>query len=962
MQEQYGKMLDDELRLEIFSLMQNRLVEPSVMREEMRAYCPFHDDRHPSMQINFTKGVYFCHACHAKGNFLQLYRELTGVPYKTARIQKERKEPRPMMTDKELILYWATEIWKYPHFINYLRVHRALTEEVIRDYKLGLAKISTGDGTELYFLSIPIWDADGELRNAKLRRLEKVSDDPPAFKFAAVAGKYVWFPRKTVEASSNLAVRPVYYPAWQPTPIDHSQQQVIYFCTGELDALVLRGAGYNAFAGTRGEHFFPNEFLSLAEGKQVYLCPDNDEAGRRWVELAAAKLSTVTELIKVILLPEGVKDITDLVAQNGINAFVDVKREAIDWQPHPDRLDLRLGMFIEGTSYCTIAKKRIRPLSTFIFIPHESIQTNQNLSIFRGELLTPSVRLDNVVIPHTVMRTAREFNDFLQSLTPTATWLGGEHFLRALMPLWASQARVTRKGTGKLGLNRIEEAIETNTWAFVLPNATIPSTVNTMFIDPYNKPLYSIDVNLQDVDLSEMNEYVKAVLQVQPSEVILPLLAYFHAALLAPYVREKINAFPVLCITGIAGAGKTTTVIDVVAPLIGLKAAGSIAARRTTASLRLQASQSASYPLILDEFTPERYGDEVVKTAQELIHYCYNAYETMLAADARQLAGVWSYTAPLVLIGEEFAHIYKAIEDRIIRVEFTTIVDKLPQECVQAYRTVKNLRNIYAPVYAGKLHKFLIENQHQWDNWWDEAVAKAEEYLDASKRILSYRQRLSTFVLAFGLNIMKHFWEHLGLNLPPVDWLHFFTLLFFMNPTLIGNLVEDLLIGIDYLVSIGVIGHDSHFIGGYLPRKYQLRRVIYFNLGYVYNLLVHHYRRNLPSLRAYINALEQEYYSPSKGIVLEKHTRIRAFPTQQLIWAVVIDYDNAKERFTHPLVNLVDFFADKYKQTPIGAEWLKELEDLKQRGEVSYEEEEEQKQFDFDSDVGRTVSTEDFLF
>lgn len=43
---------------------------------EWLTHCLFHDDEHPSLSINLTKGVYFCFACQSKGNLRSLLAKL----------------------------------------------------------------------------------------------------------------------------------------------------------------------------------------------------------------------------------------------------------------------------------------------------------------------------------------------------------------------------------------------------------------------------------------------------------------------------------------------------------------------------------------------------------------------------------------------------------------------------------------------------------------------------------------------------------------------------------------------------------------------------------------------------------------------------------------------------------------------------------------------------------------------
>ena len=45
---------------------------------EWLVICPFHDDHNPSMNVNIKTGLFFCHSCGAKGDYLEFYQKKTG--------------------------------------------------------------------------------------------------------------------------------------------------------------------------------------------------------------------------------------------------------------------------------------------------------------------------------------------------------------------------------------------------------------------------------------------------------------------------------------------------------------------------------------------------------------------------------------------------------------------------------------------------------------------------------------------------------------------------------------------------------------------------------------------------------------------------------------------------------------------------------------------------------------------
>lgn len=72
---------------------------------EAVARCPFHDDKKPSLSLNFDKNVFFCHACGAKGNTTRFVAMTDNVPVdevkkklKKAKTDGPPAPPQPKLT------------------------------------------------------------------------------------------------------------------------------------------------------------------------------------------------------------------------------------------------------------------------------------------------------------------------------------------------------------------------------------------------------------------------------------------------------------------------------------------------------------------------------------------------------------------------------------------------------------------------------------------------------------------------------------------------------------------------------------------------------------------------------------------------------------------------------------------------------------------------------------------------
>ncbi|MDD5450911.1 MAG: AAA family ATPase [Desulfovibrionales bacterium] len=64
--------------------------------------CPWHDDRSPSLSVNLKTGLYYCHACGAKGDVFTFYQQLNNVDFHTA--LKEIGEMTSIKTEPQRVV------------------------------------------------------------------------------------------------------------------------------------------------------------------------------------------------------------------------------------------------------------------------------------------------------------------------------------------------------------------------------------------------------------------------------------------------------------------------------------------------------------------------------------------------------------------------------------------------------------------------------------------------------------------------------------------------------------------------------------------------------------------------------------------------------------------------------------------------------------------------------------------
>lgn len=176
-----------------------------------------------------------------------------------------------------------------------------LPEKIVRWLEGRGITSETAQQAHLYYdkgrIVIPIFNRDGEIAFVKTRRDPELGDD---------AG-----PKYTYEKGSRATL---YVPPFFDNGINP-----IFICEGELDCLRLASIGAIAVSSTGGAGTFKPEWADFFEGRETYICYDNDEAGIK----GSFKLQQLIPHAKIMWLGrfDG-KDVTDFIQQKSVVEFM----------------------------------------------------------------------------------------------------------------------------------------------------------------------------------------------------------------------------------------------------------------------------------------------------------------------------------------------------------------------------------------------------------------------------------------------------------------------------------------------------------------------------------------------------------------------------------------------------------------------------------------------------------------
>lgn len=256
------------------------------------------DEAH--LYFSTETGQYDCKKCGEKGNLFTLAKHLDDTGPKT-------KKTNAFNTELVEKCHQALP----PHIREYLH-KRGLSDAVINEYKLGY-----GQFYRKPWITIPIKDIYGNYSFFKLRQDPSFGNDKITYPKGAEAQVYDWDILSKIDTDKQLVIS-----------------------EGEMDRLLLLSKKVSAITSTHGAMTFKEEWVSkIPKNTKVYICFDNDEAGKKGSERVAKIVENGGYETYIITLPEEVGeagDITDYFVKLGGSVDDLFSKYA---KPYPERID-----------------------------------------------------------------------------------------------------------------------------------------------------------------------------------------------------------------------------------------------------------------------------------------------------------------------------------------------------------------------------------------------------------------------------------------------------------------------------------------------------------------------------------------------------------------------------------------------------------------------------------------------
>lgn len=304
---------------------QIRLLKPYLVGERPRddgewdMHCPLHNDRKRSAQINFDKGVWYCHTEQIGGKVKELVEQSNEWVDPPHSMNSNHSNQATEEVSDAKVKGWCSAMMANEAALEELVVMRGLTTKTISEYEIGW------DSTRNCY-TIPIRTETGEIANIRRYQIR-----PPKNR------RKIW----GIKGRND----PLLF------PIKVLARDEIIICEGELDAIVTNQNGFPALTKTGAALSWNARWNVEFKGKLIYLCHDCDETGQKANHKIGLSLAKFAREIRVIRLPYPIiekdgKDLTDwwLEHEQDTNGFKRMLEEAEVFDPNlaadePERLD-----------------------------------------------------------------------------------------------------------------------------------------------------------------------------------------------------------------------------------------------------------------------------------------------------------------------------------------------------------------------------------------------------------------------------------------------------------------------------------------------------------------------------------------------------------------------------------------------------------------------------------------------
>ena len=330
----------------------------------LKAKCPFHNEKTPSFFISPDRGSYYCFGCAASGDIftfveefegldfkgaLKLLADRAGVPLEQYNPKEESEKEKLFRVMEEATKYFIANLSKNSEVLKYLE-SRGLNEASINSFRIGYA---LNDWRELYNYLKSKGFGDKEIEQAGLaKKTDKGMYDRfrgrVMFPIADSSGRVIAFSGRLFVDDGKSAKylnspdTPIFNKSLVLFGLDKAKESIrknnfSILVEGQMDLVLAHQSGFRNTVASSGtalsdretskENVVSNLGLVRRLSQNIVLAFDGDKAGFN-ASLRAGRIALSLGMdVKIAKMPEGV-DPADLIVKSGLDAWKGAIRES----------------------------------------------------------------------------------------------------------------------------------------------------------------------------------------------------------------------------------------------------------------------------------------------------------------------------------------------------------------------------------------------------------------------------------------------------------------------------------------------------------------------------------------------------------------------------------------------------------------------------------------------------------
>jgi DNA primase len=314
----------------------------------LKAPCPFHEEKSASFMVSPEKGIYHCFGCSEGGDIFNFVMKMEGLDFRSALEMLARKagveltarkgENKEVQKLRDRLLaahdlaaqYFQASLVRNPKALEYVIKKRRLGKQTIKDFQIGYAPDSWNALTD--FLQKRGFNTkellQGGLAGQKQGRntVYDLFRGRVMFTICDREGRPIGFTGRVLDDGMpkylNTPQTPLYDKSQAIFGLHLAKEAIrssdeVVLVEGNMDVVASHQAGVKQVVAASGTALTLDQLRTLSKlTKNVKLAFDADRAGLAATERAIDLGQKLGLTLNMVVLPEGVKDADELIGQD----------------------------------------------------------------------------------------------------------------------------------------------------------------------------------------------------------------------------------------------------------------------------------------------------------------------------------------------------------------------------------------------------------------------------------------------------------------------------------------------------------------------------------------------------------------------------------------------------------------------------------------------------------------------